>query len=132
MSENQQEGPKSTDPSSRQSDTSPIMRSKTSHDGRPLQTIITEKAIHGAVPTEYALMKPSVWHSTQWQFEETLAAVRFSDGSTTYLQQGPIDEAMIQASKDAARRKQKPAIGSLEDDVGKALAESLGAGHDET
>lgn len=58
--------------------------SKLARDDRPIESIILEKAIHGALPIEYSLVS-SNWLSVLWYKEPDLAAVRFTDGSTIYV-----------------------------------------------
>lgn len=53
-------------------------------DGRPIEQVILEKAMHGATPVEYST-RGSKWRTVLWYRNPELDAIRFSDGSTIYV-----------------------------------------------
>ena len=100
--------------------------SKVTRDfGRPLSTIMAEKALAGAIPVQYSLLPHarSAWQRTDWQNDPNLMAVEFSDGSTVQV-------ASAEAMAESRRLQKENSAG--QNSTGSATGDGMGNGGEGT
>jgi hypothetical protein len=105
--------------------------------GNTVDRVILEKAMQGAVPTQYKLDGDDRWHPVRWIENPYLSHVEFSDGSTFStgysVTEGGLENELNIQSGDERQEQQTPKSATAE--IGKltgALRELASAGSKST